>query len=259
MDESASGRLKKMGHQPKKEELPEGEENPKDDPAVEKTQAIHVKEKLRLARKPTQIDIQIDEDIESITCPKCETKLEPGAIICIDCSYNVQTGKEITTKVKRKSRNPYSAPSSSNDEETPYFDSVGISRGAYWGYSILLGIISNTTYILLFGAGAFNGQAQLGESQSSGFIGLQLFFGIISIFIIVKRLKNLGSSGWMCLLLIVPFVNLWIAYRLSICPPGYAIHKQLDDTGRRLRFIFIYIPLILLTLLFAVIFFLSAS
>ncbi len=246
MDESASGRLKKMGHQPKKKELPEDEKNTAGDAAVERTQALHVKEKLRLARKPTQIDIQIDEDIESITCPKCETKLEPGAIICIDCSYNVQTGKDITTKVKRKSRNPYSAPKANDNsqDEHPY-DLGGCSRGKYWIIVILIPIIIAISVFILILAMGPNAEKLVENSGIIAFLVISfLSYCIFIIYTTVRRLHNLGSSGWCYWLTYVPIMNIWLNYRLMCCPHGYALHGKLDRTGKVLASIFLSLIII---------------
>ena len=47
----------------------------------------------------------------------------------------------------------------------------------------------------------------------------------------VRRLINLGMSGWWILGYFVPFLNLWLGYRCFACPGGYAYHKKLDAAG----------------------------
>ncbi len=45
------------------------------------------------------------------------------------------------------------------------------------------------------------------------------------------RLKNLAMSGAWILALVVPLLDLWVIYRLTVCPPGYAEHKRLGAGG----------------------------
>ena len=34
-------------------------------------------------------------------CPNCDSDLEPGAIVCIECGYNSKTGRQLKTRSKR--------------------------------------------------------------------------------------------------------------------------------------------------------------
>jgi uncharacterized membrane protein YhaH (DUF805 family) len=56
-------------------------------------------------------------------------------------------------------------------------------------------------------------------------IGSSLYFG-------VQRLRNLGMSGWAMLWSPVPFMNVWIAWRMIACPAGYEHHRALDTAGK---------------------------
>jgi hypothetical protein len=53
---------------------------------------------------------------------------------------------------------------------------------------------------------------------------LILYFG-------VQRLANVGMSRWWYLGIPVPILNLWVGYRMCVCPAGYAYHKKLDTIG----------------------------
>ncbi len=53
----------------------------------------------------------------------------------------------------------------------------------------------------------------------------------VLIFLVLTRLVNLGMSRWWGLGMVVPFVNLWLAFRCLCCPPGYAYHRKLDPAG----------------------------
>jgi hypothetical protein len=46
-----------------------------------------------------------------------------------------------------------------------------------------------------------------------------------------NRLTNVGMSRWWYFANFVPILNLWVGYRLVVCPPGYAYHKKLDGIG----------------------------
>ena len=68
MDVSSSGRLKKMGFNPDAHKDPEDEE--KEESKAPKEELSETG-KLRLARKPTQIDIDLEE-AEELMCPGCD-------------------------------------------------------------------------------------------------------------------------------------------------------------------------------------------
>ena len=55
---------------------------------------------------------------------------------------------------------------------------------------------------------------------------------VITILISVKRLKNLGHSGWWVLGLFVPILNIVVSVRMLAAPEGYADHKTLDGPGK---------------------------
>jgi uncharacterized membrane protein YhaH (DUF805 family) len=49
---------------------------------------------------------------------------------------------------------------------------------------------------------------------------------------LVKRLRNVGMSGWWFFGLAVPLLNLWVIYRLVACPAGYSARRKLDVPGK---------------------------
>jgi hypothetical protein len=65
----------------------------------------------------------------------------------------------------------------------------------------------------------------------------------IVVWLVLLRLQNVGMSRGWAFLLMVPVVNLWIAYRCLVCPSGYAHHRKLDRVGVAVAFaILIAIP-----------------
>jgi hypothetical protein len=54
-------------------------------------------------------------------------------------------------------------------------------------------------------------------------------------------------SRWWYLGNFVPILNLWVSYRMYVCPAGYAFHKKLDGVGVALAIF--YWLMILLTIL----------
>jgi hypothetical protein len=47
----------------------------------------------------------------------------------------------------------------------------------------------------------------------------------------LQRLVNLGMCKWWFLVIFVPILNLWLAYRCFACPPGYACNQKIDYVG----------------------------
>lgn len=128
--------------------------------------------------------------------------------------------------------NPFQAPP--GFEETPAAEFVpnndypGIGRLAYFGLSVLFGIVFQLLGYLIDQAGLINSP----ESAITIGGGLLLLNFICSVTIIVLRLQNMGMNGFWVLGLIVPILNLVIAVRLIAAPAGYADHKQLDTPGK---------------------------
>jgi uncharacterized membrane protein YhaH (DUF805 family) len=75
-------------------------------------------------------------------------------------------------------------------------------------------------------------EKQFGKEMTGWFNNAALFLPIILvIYFGVKRLMNLGMSGWWFLGHLIPLLNFWVGYRSFACPAGYAYHKKLDGPG----------------------------
>jgi uncharacterized membrane protein YhaH (DUF805 family) len=77
-------------------------------------------------------------------------------------------------------------------------------------------------------------------------IGIQLVPVVVSIYFAVRRLINVGMSGWWWFGSFVPLLNVWIGYRCFACPAGYAYHKKLDGIGIFLAIIYWLMVVILI-------------
>lgn len=67
-----------------------------------------------------------------------------------------------------------------------------------------------------------------------------LNWGIIPFVLIamVQRIRNLGMSAWAILWFVVPFMNIWIGWRMAACPAGYHQLHNLDSNGKVISWLF---------------------
>lgn len=63
-------------------------------------------------------------------------------------------------------------------------------------------------------------------------VGGNIAIYAVIIIVAVKRLNNLGMSGWWILLHSIPLVNIWLFWLMLACPEGYDDHKELDRAGK---------------------------
>ena len=104
----------------------------------------------------------------------------------------------------------------------------GARRRSFYLMTILFPFIWNLGFALM--VPLF--QQQFGtEIIGVATIGAMFVPWIVAIYYGLQRLVNLGMSRWWYLGNFVPILNLWVAYRLYVCPAGYAIHKKLDGPG----------------------------
>ena len=53
----------------------------------------------------------------------------------------------------------------------------------------------------------------------------------VVIHLVLMRLVNVGMSRWWALVLAIPVLNIWAAFRCLVCPSGYAYHRKMDRPG----------------------------
>jgi len=76
---------------------------------------------------------------------------------------------------------------------------------------------------------------------------------VFALYFTVKRLINVGMSGWWFLGNFVPLLNFWVGYRTFVCPGGYAFTKKLDGPGIFLAILYwIFVVALILTIAAAV-------
>jgi uncharacterized membrane protein YhaH (DUF805 family) len=124
----------------------------------------------------------------------------------------------------------------------------GARRRSYLLVTILLPILAQiamAVVTLLVGAG--EGGAQMMSTLS---IAVSVLLFALGLFFGLQRLANVGMSRWWYLGLLVPFLNLWIGYRMFACPAGYAYHKNMDGPGIALAIL--YWLMIALFVIFAI-------
>lgn len=134
--------------------------------------------------------------------------------------------------------NPFSAPPAFDDPATEVAAQRvygGIGRLAYFGLSILVGIVGVMGNVLI---SLVVSQAAVSQTTSIPVISMAIVGGLGLLNLIgwvtigVLRLKNLGMNGFWVLGLFVPILNLAIAILLIAAPEGYADHKTLDTPGK---------------------------
>lgn len=128
--------------------------------------------------------------------------------------------------------NPYSAPATAVAAPTGFQQPLiypGIGRLAYFGFQLGVSVLAFLIIgLVVLGAGA-------AESMGGMATGVMLVYAVVvaaSFYFGVKRVQNLGMSGWAVLWSLVPIMSIWISWRMFACPPGYDSHKQLDTAGK---------------------------
>lgn len=107
-------------------------------------------------------------------------------------------------------------------------DYGGIGRLAYAGWMFLLGFIH-----------AMVARPSYLPNDDDEFRIFPLIVVGLAVWLVVLRLKNIGESGWLGLLALIPGVNLWIGYKCLTQQEGYLETKELDGPGKIVRLIFI--------------------
>lgn len=141
--------------------------------------------------------------------------------------------------VGRVMYNPYVPPKHApKGTEVEQLEYPGFGRLAYIGWTFLITVVC---YAVLFAVVFAMLKGSSDGIGLGGFVVLVIFAVAVvgSMYIGVKRVQNLGMSGWAILWSLVPFMNIWIGWRMMACPAGYEHHRTLDTAGKVVTGIFI--------------------
>lgn len=125
---------------------------------------------------------------------------------------------------------PYSPPAHQEAAEMLAQESgwPGARRRSFYLMTMVFPFVWNIGFAA---AGAFLGE-QFGPTiLQVMLVAAMLVPWILIIYFGLQRLANVGMSRWWYLANLVPILNLWVGYRMYVCPAGYAYHKKLDTIG----------------------------
>jgi uncharacterized membrane protein YhaH (DUF805 family) len=113
----------------------------------------------------------------------------------------------------------YSAPAAELEMSRDSSEYDGFNRMQYFLFSLGIGV-ANLMLTMVFA-----------DTPSVAMICM-LAAIVASVYIVVMRLKNVGSSAWWILGFIVPLLNIYVGVMCLAFPPGYQSHKQLDTAAK---------------------------
>jgi len=146
-----------------------------------------------------------------VPCPRCQAAMPPNAVFCPACGFNYQFGGTGPMPMR-----PVAPPEPA--------DHPGIGRAAYFGLSLLVGLV----------AVFFLGLLGLQDPAVGGFV-----IAAASIALAANRFRNMGMSGWWSLLIFLPLVNVVVQVMLLVCQPGYTQTNRLDAHGKLVLWILV--------------------
>lgn len=160
-------------------------------------------------------------------CPSCETDFVVAEKKkTVSSKPKLKVARRPATKVggtggrmnnTAASDNPYAAPRSSVAPRRRVAVSQasypGIGRLKYFAFSFLVGIPCGLLNLVI------------------PLLGTVIALGV-SIWIVTSRLRNIGYSPWLCLLMFIPLANLWMGVVCIALPEGYADHKKYDTPAK---------------------------
>ncbi len=132
---------------------------------------------------------------------------------------------------------PYQPPHHQSNAEQPalHGEWPGVRRRMFLFIVLVLPVLLHL--------GVKNAAAAFAEQFGQELGGLIVIGGmgltaLLSIYVSLQRLVNVGMSRWWFLGNLVPILNLWVGFRCFACPSGYAYHKKLDAAGILLAIVY---------------------
>lgn len=103
----------------------------------------------------------------------------------------------------------------------------GISRKSYLLLTIAVGVLlelTSTYYNTNFD--------ELSSDTKAWFSVTFLICACLAISLVVKRIQNIGFSGWWAVFGLVPIANIVVGVACLACPTGYAQTRKMDTVGK---------------------------
>ncbi len=187
---------------------------------------VIARKEVDLAANLSLETIESDADTESterMTCPKCDTE-QARKDMCANCgiviakfnNYQAQAKQAISTAAA----SPYASPMAIIDNDSDEVGElkiwgvdgrIGRMRSIAWGMVFMFALLP----ALLVCAVAFKISEVLGGLI---FVGVFIAAIVIYIQINVKRLHDIGWSGWLLLIILVPLVGSIFQLLISVMP-----------------------------------------
>ncbi len=82
-------------------------------------------------------------------------------------------------------------------------------RAEFW-YFHLFGLIVGIVIALLTGGAALSGGAEMGAGVGIIYLAYYVVFGLLNLSVSIRRLHDIGKSGWWVLLSLIPLVGILI-------------------------------------------------
>ena len=116
-------------------------------------------------------------------------------------------------------------------------ETSGIGRIAYLFLTLGLWIVVGLLFVLLVLLTPLTLPSVDSGEQLEGWVLMFIAVAavanaLVTICAVFLRLRNLGMTTWWMLGLLLPFIDLWLIWRMLACPAGYADHRELDLYGK---------------------------
>ncbi len=159
-------------------------------------------------------DIPLQEPKES-TCPSCRKPLSPSAVLCVDCGYDLRSGRKLQTEIDSEESAPASFSPRSWEKSSADVHASSQANGPFWRGCVLSAIAVLITAAVWCGVAVFTGREfgliawalgiMAGGGMVLGYGGDNDLAGITAAFI---ALFGIVAAKWMIFSSVVlPILN----------------------------------------------------